>query len=794
MPILQGQPVTLTGFSTLQKAMIGLEIGVEPTSGGLKKRTGTLTLSTDKWDILTQTAIPTGVRLRDIDPRYQSYMSPGVEIPIALPWGAHPLGPVVIAAWPDPPSIDSPTVSLSLTCVLGFYAQSNPEDDDKSEVELGSAQEFSAVARRLLEAGGVPSGRISLSGNWGYSLCYPWGKEGGSYVSQAGQLAEACGRVLYTDKTGTIRDAKPSFSTGQTRLFVLGQHDALAEPAGSNEAPAETARVVGTGRDCKAGPNPEIVESEVRGPIEGIVPNGVGTGLIVRQRSETSYEETPSYVRVVRINTTERLAGAVSPRIDPPIQTVEAEEVIEETIYDSKKRLEFVESRTYVARVIIDPGVESLLTFPALAAKSWTNYYYDDRDVVVLIDQRQWSARKAVYADATQPFDPVSSGRKIDKWTERRPDTPPTSDEPDPPRKYSYTLTDLKPLAQIKPDAIEEEDDAYRLTSDPRQSPPDPNTQPPATQYYQGREGPEVHFKGEAKFAYPYPAVLKGDRVRTWQISPAVSKAQCEEVAEIKGKMLWGSRFAVNLEVAQDSGLANLDAPYWRFDVQTPAVPRPGGGTPLEPQTTSAYLCDSVVWSHGRDDGDRVHLYGIYLGAGSGSSITPPYGRVRDLLVSSTDRISFTKTSPLPINVVRSLLVSSTDRISFTRTVTSGGVLELFTGTWIFSSAPPATFTPPNGSAITVVAGMTFSYVGDPSSTLTGITAATVTYAVVKPSTTLEWRLVSALTQGSAATPTLPDDDGTAPIEHTEVVDNYGSTTITYKQRVAGTWYTEVLS
>lgn len=786
MPLLQGQSVTLTGFSTLQKAMIGLEIGVEPTSGGIKRRTGTLTLSTDKWDIFTQTAIPTGVRLIDIDARYQSYLSPGVEIPIALPWGAHPLGPVVIANWPDPPSVTKPTVTVQLTCILGFFAASNPPDDDKSGVTGGTDEDFAAVARRLLIAGGIPSNRISLANSWGYQLCQPIAKEGGSYVGQAGAIAEAAGRVLYVDSAGVVRDAKPNFFAAQTKLFVLGRDEAIAEPVSSPEAPAQTCKVVAAGKGCGTTPsNPSVVQSDIIGPVEGIIPNASGNSLIVGTIVTTTTDDQPGYVRVTKETLTRRLAGAVSPRINPASQTMIAERVTERREYDANRRLEFVEIITRTPRVVIDPEVESLLTFEAESNKLWINYYYNAKDVVVEIATRQWSARKAVYSDATQPFDPVPSGRKIEQWI-------PLEQE----GKYHYVLMDLKPMAQVKPEGIEDEDDAYRLMSDPRQQPPDPTTPPPATEYYQGPadQAPEQHFEGKSEFSYPYPATLEQDRHRTWQISPGVSNAQCQEVADIKGKLLWGNRFGINLEVAQDSTLAALDDPYWRFDVQTPAVPRPGGGTPLEPETTSAYLCDSLVWSHGREDGDRVHLYGIYLGAGSGSSITPPYGRVRNLLVSSTDRISFTKTSPLPSNVVRSLLISSTDRISFTRTVTSGGVLELFTGTWIFSSAPPATFTPPNGSAITVVAGMTFSYVGDPSSTLTGITAATVTYAVVKPSTTLEWRLVSALTQGSAVTPTLPDDDGTAPIEHTEVVDNYGTTTITYKQRVSGTWYTEVLS
>lgn len=596
-----------------------LRSGIESVDTGIAPKRLQLQISASA---LTDSATP-GVKqlypLAFYDPRVRRDLwRPGrvinAEFFVNGAWLPHPMFPAQILIEPAPPTAANPSLVLELGCKLAYLMGGDVPDGDESGIATGTATNLSDVAERLLIAGGLTAPEISLTADWGYSIAYPSAKDGGTYIDQAAALAEAANRVIYQGKDGIIRD-RPIFDFNQSAALTItiGQDEAREEPSQEASPPPTKARAVANGTNVTSPTGGVSNTAVIDGPVSGIVPGGSGTAIIVQTTFSESYNETnPDAYTISRTNRIDRIAAAISSKISPAGQLVLAEEAFETEIYDAQKRLTSFQRDVIYPRVAVVPEVESnLLGRVIYGRRIQTVYNYSTDDEIERITTEEWAIKRLIYPETTDPFTERTSRLHVERWDKDN-------------GKDIYTASELFPLAQINPDAIEEEEDAYRLTADPGATPPDPRTPRPAVQTYQ-RPGNESQFQieGEKNFAHPGGNIGR-DRERTWQIDPGISQAQLEDIALVKGALAWGRAQSRILELPVSPALAAIDYPNWRIDITYPArIDRITAAT-LDPARTETYLVDSMVWTHTGDEA-RALLMLAWAGTVSGGSITPPY-------------------------------------------------------------------------------------------------------------------------------------------------------------------------
>ena len=221
--------VTINGKSFSQN-FISLEIGYESyqQGTGLVTKKGTLTIANIYEDPNT------------LDPTATEDFNVGNEVLISWNGSPHPVGYKTLIL--TPPEVSTIVSSLPMLegnlmlkipigCWLAFSLTDQP-DSDKSGVTFGHPLGISQVVTNLLEASKIPTGSLSVSSITNIKVGFPFPKNGGSFTTQAGQLAYAS-RVnkpsfLYCDTNNIVKDlgiATPPDNF--TVEIILGTHDKL---------------------------------------------------------------------------------------------------------------------------------------------------------------------------------------------------------------------------------------------------------------------------------------------------------------------------------------------------------------------------------------------------------------------------------------------------------------------------------------------------------------------------------------------------------------------------------------
>lgn len=268
-----------------------VEIGWESYNQGLLKKTGSIVIGGhDTPESLNIRANPS--RWRPGQPITLNYWDGSV-------WQPHPLGGLVIVKEPSPPStitVDNHTVfsnsiSFDVGCLLTYYDFDEP-DDDKSQVVTGTAVNSADVAKLLLEAGEVPVASINL-GTWPYELTAPIGKQGGSFVSQAGDLAYSNKRFLYCDKSGVVRSQEVLIPPTTSNFSItLGADEIQFEPYQDLQKPVELARAVAVSSQSADEENPRTELFKTFGDPGDYVDGLGGYGIIAQLTTSYSTQES----------------------------------------------------------------------------------------------------------------------------------------------------------------------------------------------------------------------------------------------------------------------------------------------------------------------------------------------------------------------------------------------------------------------------------------------------------------------------------------------------------------------
>ncbi|NEQ52031.1 MAG: hypothetical protein F6K11_18140, partial [Leptolyngbya sp. SIO3F4] len=194
-----------------------------------------------------------------------------------------------IVAEPSAPSLPDSILSIELGCLLRWHT-SFQLDRDASGITLGTAENSSAVASRLLQASDIVPSNISLN-SWEYSLDYPFGKDTNSFAEQAGELAWCNdGRILYQNVAGSITDKQLSLTpNSEITTVTIGTNDIVWQPLPDPQQPPETTKCAGAGQDLSTLSNPDVNVVPTTGDFSDYVPGAVGSGTIRRVTTTKSF-------------------------------------------------------------------------------------------------------------------------------------------------------------------------------------------------------------------------------------------------------------------------------------------------------------------------------------------------------------------------------------------------------------------------------------------------------------------------------------------------------------------------
>jgi hypothetical protein len=429
-------------------------------------------------------------------------------------------------------------LTLSLGCWLAWANSLEPEDD-QSGITLGTGQNSAAVASTLLEAAGIPTASISLSG-WEYSLAYPLQKDDpSSFVTQAGRLAWAndC-RYLYQNSAGVIVAGQWDGSSGTPiHTITLGTNDRLFEAFPDAIQPVERVQVDGLGYLVNTLPSSYGSSSSVAGDVAEILdPDptlGVGTYRITATEINSYDTSGDPYVATREIRTTQPRALTYIGSDSLFTATSRHYEIWK---YDATtKRL--IEQREYeIADVetVLGPEFTTFTgggSFTAVGTvklfETVTTPTYNADEALIKLATTTTQLRTLVDGNLESGTwnDQVTTETVTQTWAEERPD-------------YWVERTDRKRIAA----------QANRRTNagvNPLALLPEPpeqrtNSRPPATQYW---EDPatleEVHFQGVATWTHPGGATGR-TRTRRYTVEPGFSNAQCFTIAVATVELLEG--------------------------------------------------------------------------------------------------------------------------------------------------------------------------------------------------------------------------------------------------------------
>jgi hypothetical protein len=509
----------------------------------------------------------------------------------------HPQGRLFILEEPEFPEPGA-GITLSLGCRIAWH-NTFEFDDDQTGVVVGTPENCSAIAQRLLEANEIPSGNISL-GVWPYSLAIPQGKgQAGSFLQQAGDLAYSNDfRYLYQNTAGNIVDAALDMGIGSPVVTVtLGINDQAYQPAKVEGVPPEQIKAAGTGTAVTEGENPSIEVAEVIGDLspfaEGIVTCS-GISVISRSVSRVFWSTTGTTLNF-RTRTTlyaPRSAVAVKPNIiDFPCDLIDWKITTVHKRFDlaNDGRLIDITTTEQQRRFTVTEKVTPRLPFEDTRVTVEVPTY-SGREVVDTITVTEHQARAFIDPDSDDPLTLIDSREVETRWRQKSGTTWQKIETERIPRAFTNSTPEGDPAATVGR--------ATTTTSSTGQN------QPPRAEFWDGGLIEEdIEYQGTIEYS---PAVATGrNRKELYTVPYGFSDGQCETIAALQLRLKAGRHRAATLEFPVSDALLSAP-PLFPCDVVFPDG------------EVRHYRVDSLAWEH-----DQVSARAIGVGILVGTTAAP---------------------------------------------------------------------------------------------------------------------------------------------------------------------------
>lgn len=514
----------------------------------------------------------------NISPRRNAGLwKPSQDVVVRITSTNEKIAELKILRIPNYPANELLTVDLG--CWL-TWASSLELDEDRSDVDLGTATNCSAVITNLLEASGIPSGNISI-GSLPYSLSFPLREtKPKGFVQQAGRLAwgNNC-NFLYQDSDGNIQNAQWVQGGSSIGTFIVGQDESVFEPFPEPVQPVEIVRVSGEGKAIIEFPPEGYSESFTDSALASLYKEGASgtvalTSTVIRYISGTDIitETRTTQPQIALFVGSESVSPATLIQYEIEEYTdidnsatiggsgASSEEVFKLTTFTSFERGSF---RTLTN----DSGLGGT---NITLKKSVTSYTYNSNLDLVEELTTEWLPRISV--DGGAAGDPLSLVRvKVQRitWREERPG-------------YWVKITQLQTSAKDNPDR---RGGNVRATALMTQKPVvEADSPPPAGKDFPSTtEEQTLHFTGEATWNYPGGGTAI-ERVRPYIVEPGISNQQCRLIAKKMVELLesrseshlvelpitnltsWLAPLSV-IKINDGNNLWDLacDAPSWEF-------------------------------------------------------------------------------------------------------------------------------------------------------------------------------------------------------------------------------------
>lgn len=421
---------------------------------------------------------------------------------------------------------DNEILTVDLGCWL-TYATSTQLDEDRSEIELGTALSCSAVITNLLEAAGIPSAKLSISG-LPYSLAYPLTKtKSNSFVQQAGKLAwgNNC-NFLYADNNGVIQNKQWVQGGSSAGTFLIGRDESVFQEFPEPVQPVEKIRVSGEGKTTIEFPPEGYSESFTTSESAKLYSDTAYgtvalTNTIIRYISDlTIVTETRNTMPQVSIFVG---SDSVSSATIKHFLVEEYQDIDNSATLSAGggglsnsviKLTKVTELETGSVNVLTDAEGTS---GTAVLKKRITTYTYNSN--LDLVEQLtiNWLPRINVTGDLDDSLGLVKTGEERITWREERPG-------------YWVKVTQKRVTAKDNPDRRGGLLAATALIS--QQPTVEANSSPPSGQDFPSTiEEQTLHYTGEADWSFPGGGTAQ-ERVRPYIIEPGISNQQCRLIAK----------------------------------------------------------------------------------------------------------------------------------------------------------------------------------------------------------------------------------------------------------------------
>lgn len=569
-----------------------------PSEQGYSRATGTLVLQED------------ALSPESIDPRTNpARWRPGQVVRIEMPndsgvYELHRHGTLRILEEPEPPTPTNRTLVLEVGCELS-WRDTFEFDQDASGVAMGTLENCATVASRLLQASGIDAGAISL-GSWPYDLGYPVPKQGGGFISQAGELAFSNDfRVLYCDFNGVVQSwALPSQATAAAAAadvtVTLGVNDVGETffPLRDPQQPAEELKAVGVGYELLPASTDNTTVDETLDDLGNYVPNASGIGVVHRTTVNEAWSIPATNLdtsTVTKTVTTQVEELRVTTWIDPgstPSDLILDNETVEVTRYAATpvpKRLERVD-RTVRRREASMVVSATPLNFREVETSSMV-VNYDELESPESVTVEEWKAEVLLDKYSSTPWTMKLIRRETLSWEELSPDR--------------WRKTTRQEIARIAEDSGVDRFVSNiwsRKTKTQRQTSSTGNCQPQRTEFWEGETArKEQHYEGLATYVHRGGPTGRS-RKRLIRVPYGFSDAQCAAIAARFNELLEGRYYGHKLELPISDALVAA-GPFPRVDVVAP------DGTQYK------FVANSLVWSHEAEEA-VVLAAGIWVGGG----------------------------------------------------------------------------------------------------------------------------------------------------------------------------------
>jgi hypothetical protein len=621
--------ITINGTSYSQY-LVELTIGFESwqLGSGLIRKTGQISL----------TSISGGVNL---DPRDNNDFEPGKEVTVS----GHPLaGKLLVLSPPtiEPLLSDIPAtsgnivVNIPVGCALAYY-EANEPDDDKSGITLGTSTPAATVIESLLTAAGVTNiGTITTGEFW---FDYPIQKQGGGFVSMAGEVAHSCGPMgfLYCDSTNTVQIGILNLDASSSLSVVLGSDDREYLPQLDGSIPPGTVQAVGIRRRVKTSSACTVSRYE--------------ESDVIKQKSEVcKYEGVSVRISImpviVIVATNVDYIGSASETKEYVGRVWRQTGITRTSQFYGGGVLFFEVEEQHSIRNNIAPDLVAASDNPdtygyamELSRIAITIYQYGSGRVVKAISEQVWLPRVTIAPDDnTDPTDASAwslnlAEKKRTEWSRIG-------------EMWTERVSAVQARGLANPDFVESDEspgltyyDLITTSASGTKISSTGNTTPPRAESWTPLTYEEEdQLEAEAKFSASRQRLVV-------RVPYAFTVAQMQSIAQAEGEIVWGRAYQYLVE-CEPSIFSSQQSPL-------PIVRVLGAGE------NRIFLADAIQWQHTQTE-DWVAFAGIYLGGSGGSTTTSgSFSRVNTiapvvLTPTGGESISTTPTGnprdPLPLD------------------------------------------------------------------------------------------------------------------------------------------------